>query len=119
MFALSTKAMAALKSPARLLVSAAVSLIAQVIVSQISLSVSLVDQIGSPVEGNSMLDATSESPALFVEGMLLHHSFCGHSITIRMAGGKRPGFQKFSVPSSGCLKIWIRVASRCNGLHYM
>ncbi len=70
--------MAALKSLARWLVFAARSLNAQVTVLQISLSVSLVDQIGATFEGNSILDATSESPTLFVEGMLFRRSFCGH-----------------------------------------
>jgi hypothetical protein len=62
--------MAASKSLARWLVSVAVPDIAEVIVLQISLSPSLVDQIGSPFEGNSILDVTAESPALFVEGMI-------------------------------------------------
>ena len=37
------------------------------VITQISASVSLVNHIGALFEGNSILDATSESPSLFVE----------------------------------------------------
>jgi hypothetical protein len=86
--------------------------------------VSLVDHIGAPLEGSSILDATLESPAHFVERMqtilFLIHIFlifsCEQS-TIAPGGKKQSS--KFAVLPSGCLKLWVRVSLRCNGLHYM
>ena len=37
------------------------------VILQVSASVSLLSHLGAPFEGNSILDATSESPSLFVE----------------------------------------------------
>lgn len=70
------------------------------ITSKIFASVSLVDHIGALLEGSSILDVTLESPAHFVER------------------GKKQS-SKFAVLPSGCLKLWVRVSLRCNGLHYI